>query len=323
LSNVLSSLTSYKNYSNIEIINETTIAVNRHDYVNIYHTITDLYTVYVLCRFFNRDPKLVRILFLDAHPKGSLDRLWSQLFHSFTRLGQLKTVSSIYYNELIWSQPQSKSEIDVLRDRRTPPSFFSDFREHLLNQFNISTEKKKKLNCELLNIFLLLRRNYVAHPRNPLGKVSRQLSNEKQILDDLKVKFGNRSNINFSYNYFEQLSIEEQLKTIVETDIFIGMHGAGLTHVIFLKPSRTLIELATSEWKRHKHFELLASNNNVNYHRCLVIDGGSTTAQTIFNCLNEKMSQMCPPVTISSTTDQIVNTISTTRGNVSNNSIKA
>jgi hypothetical protein len=303
LSNVLSSITSYKNYSNIEIINETTIAVNRNHYANLYHTITDLYTVYVLCRFFNRDPKLVRILFLDAHPKGSLDRLWSQLFHSFTRLGQLKNVSSIYYNELIWSQPQSKSEIDVLRDRRTPPSFFSDFREHILKQFNINIEKKKKVNCESLNIFLLLRRNYVAHPRNPTGKVSRQLSNDKQIVADLKMKFGNKSNINFSYNYFEQLSIEEQLKTIVETDIFIGVHGAGLTHVIFLKANRVLIELVPFVSSAHKHFELLALNNNINYHRCLLTDRGLTTAQTIFNCLNKKISEVCYPLTINGATE--------------------
>jgi hypothetical protein len=299
LSNVLSSITSYKTYSNIEIINETTIAVNRNHYANLYHTITDLYTVYVLCRFFNRDPKLVRILFLDAHPKGSLDRLWSQLFHSFTRLGQLKNISSIYYNELIWSQPQSKSEIDVERNRKIPPSFFSDFPAHILKQFNINTEKKKKVNCKSLNIFLLLRRNYVAHPRNPTGKIVRQLSNDKEIVDHLKMQFVNKSNINFSYNYFEELAIEEQLKTIVETDIFIGMHGAGLTHLIFLKPNRVLIELVTFQSSPLKYYELLALNTNISYSRCLVFDGKRTTAQTIFNCLKRKISEVCRSLIIS------------------------
>ena len=315
-------MTSYNTCPNVEKIKETTIAVSRLDYVNIYHTITDLYTVYLLCRFFQRDPKSVRILFLDAHPKGNLDRFWSQLFHSFTRLGQLKNGSSIFYNELIWSQPQLESEIDIQRNRIIPPSFFSEFREHILQQFNINDEKTKILNCESLNIFFLVRHNYVAHPRNPSGRIMRQLSNEKQILDDLKRKFSNKTNIEFSSNHFEELSIEEQLKIIVNTDIFVGMHGAGLTHVLFLKPNRVLIELATHSWLGHRHFELLASASNINYRRCLIIDGASTTSQMILNCIDEKLSQMCPPVTSLLSTEQMGAISLTVIGNVSNNSTK-
>ena len=85
---------------------------------------TDLYTAYLLCRFFQRDPKSVRILFIDAHPKGNLDIFWSQLFHSYTRLGHLKNGSSILYRELIWAQPQPKSDIDMQRNRRVPTQLF-------------------------------------------------------------------------------------------------------------------------------------------------------------------------------------------------------
>jgi glycoprotein 2-beta-D-xylosyltransferase len=315
-------MTSYNASSNVETIKETTIAVSRRDYVNIYHTMTDLYTVYLLCRFFQRDPKSVRILFLDAHPKGNLDKFWSQLFHSFTRLGQLKNGSSLFYNELIWSQPQPQSEIDVQRHRRTPPSFFSEFRQHILQQFNINEEKNKTLNCGSLNIFFLVRHNYVAHPRNPSGSISRQLSNEKQILDDLKLKFSNKTNIKFSFNHFEELSIEEQLKIIVETDIFVGVHGAGLTHVLFLQLKRALIELAPNEVKERTHFESLSSINNINYRRCLITNGASTTTQTILDCINEKISEMCPPVTRLRITKQMVTTTSTSIESVSTNFMK-
>ena len=290
--------------------------------MNFYHTITDLYTVYLLCQFFRRDPKTVRILFLDAHPKGNLDILWSKLFHSFTRLGQLKNISSILYRELIWSQPQPQSEIDVQRHRTVPPSFFSDFRQHILNQFLRDNPSNDKQKCDLVNIFFLLRGNYVAHPRNPSGTISRKLSNEKEILNLLKIQFSNSSNINFTFGHFEQLTIKEQLRTIVETDLFVGMHGAGLTHVIFLKPNRTLIELTSSDWESQNHYELLASISNVNYHRCTIIDGASTTAQTILNCIKEKLFQMCPLMTMLTIANPTVTQISTVTGNVSNNSTK-
>jgi glycoprotein 2-beta-D-xylosyltransferase len=254
---------------------------------------TDLYTVYALCRFVQQDPKSVRILFLDAHPKGNLDILWSQLFHSYTRLGQLKNVSAILYKELIFSQPQPHSEIDLERNRRVAPSFFFDFREHILKQFNTSYQINLKLNCESLNIFFLVRHNYVAHPRNPSGRITRQLSNEKEILSYLKMKFSKHSNINFSSNHFEHLSVQEQLNIIVQTDILIGMHGAGLTHVLFLKSNRTLIELGPG-FQTATHFDFMSSINNINYHHCGITDGAPTTAKTIFDCITKKLYEMCP-----------------------------
>jgi glycoprotein 2-beta-D-xylosyltransferase len=199
----------------------------------------------------------------------------------------------MFYKELIWSQPQSRSEIDIDRQRRTTPSFLFEFRQHVLKQFNVNYENNGTLNCQSLKIFFLVRRNYVAHPRNPSGKIARQLSNEKQIIDDLQVKFSNHRNINFSFNHFEQLPFEEQLNIIMQTDIFIGVHGAGLTHVLFLKSNHVLIELVTSV-QTNVHFSLMASMNNVKYRRCLIKDGASTASQTIFDCVRRAISTMCP-----------------------------
>ena len=279
--------------------------------------------VYLLCRFFQRDPKTVRILFLDAHPKGNLDILWSKLFYSFTRLGQLKNISSILYHELIWSQAQPESEIDVQRRRTITPSFFSDFRQHILNQFHIDYQNNDKLDCKAMKVYFLLRGNYVAHPRNPSGKIGRKLLNGIKIVDDLKMQFSNSSNIKFTFGYFEQLTIEEQLRTIVDTDLFVGMHGAGLTHVIFLKPNRTLIELNIFRQSNEgRHFKLLASFNNVNYHLCLIYSRRSTTAQSILNCMEEKMSQMCPTLTMLTKHDQNVRRNAMVREKIPDNRIK-
>ena len=281
--------------SDVQRIDETTIAVRRQDYVNFYHTMTDVYTSYLLCRFFSYDPKSVRILFLDAHPKGNLDLLWTQIFHSYTRLGHLKNSSSIEYRELIWAQPQPKSEIDINQSRQTAPSFLEDFREHFLKQFNIDYQTNLKVNCQSLKIFFLVRHNYVAHPRNPTGKITRQLPNEQQVLDELKGKFAQHANINFTTNHFEQLPFVEQLKIIVDTDVFVGVHGAGLTHVFFLKSNRILIELTPSK-QTGKHFSLLSSIHQINYHACRLLADRSPTAsaQRIYDCITKKIFELCP-----------------------------
>lgn len=282
---------------------------------------TDLYTAYALCRFLRKDPKSVQILFLDAHPRGNLDIFWSKMFHSFVRLGHLKTHSSILYDELIWAQPQSKSELDVQQNRRLAPSFFFDFREHILRQFNLNPQTNIELSCQALNILFLVRHNYVAHPRNPSGKISRQLDNEKEILEKLKTKFASSPAINFTSNHFENLSIDQQLSIILQTDLFLGMHGAGLTHVLFLKPNRALIELVPSDLIG-THFELMASINKIKYHRCSINNGASNTAETIYNCINLKLLELCPKISLA--TKKIIHLTVTTSssGNVSNTNKK-
>ena len=198
------------------------------------------------------------------------------------------------YRELIWSSEQSKSELDLQQYRMKAPSYFSHFRQHILKQFHIDFEKNPLFNCQNINIFFLLRHDYIAHPRNPTGKLSRKLINETQILNDLQKKFQSFSTIHFSYNHFEQLSFQQQLEIIIQTDIFIGMHGAGLTHVLFMKSNRSLIELYTSEYEKRTHFRLMSSINNINYDRCLIINGYITTTQTIFDCISKQLFHMCP-----------------------------
>jgi glycoprotein 2-beta-D-xylosyltransferase len=198
------------------------------------------------------------------------------------------------YRELIWSPEQSKSELDIQQNRMKPPSYFSHFRQHILKEFNIYFEKNLLFNCQNINIFFLLRHDYIAHPRNPTGKLNRKLINEIQILNDLQIKFQNFSTIHFSYNHFEQLSFQQQLQIIIQTDIFIGIHGAGLTHVLFMKSNRFLIELYTIEYQKRTHFKQMSAINNINYHRCLIINGHITTTQTIFDCISKQLFHMCP-----------------------------
>jgi hypothetical protein len=88
--------------------------------------------------------------------------------------------------------------------------------------------------------------------------------------------------------------MQQQLSIITQTDIFISINGAGLTHLLFMKSNRILIELATVEWQKYKHFEQLSLINNINYYCCSIENGHPTTAETIFNCITNKLFQICP-----------------------------
>ncbi len=202
--------------------------------------------------------------------------------------------STIFYKKLIWSPPQSESELDIKQSRKLTPSHLIDFRQDILREFDVHSEINEKINCRNISIFFLLRHNYIAHARNPTGQIQRQLINENQILEELKIKFQNFSSIHLDFNHFEQLSIQQQLTIITQTDLFIGMHGAGLTHVLFMKSNRILIELTTILWQSRKHFEYMASMNQINYHRCFIENGHPRTTETIFNCITKTLTEVCP-----------------------------
>ena len=56
---------------------------------------------------------------------------------------------------------------------------------------------------------------------------------------------------------FAALSVAEQLRVARETDILVGVHGAGLTHSLFLPPGSAVVEMLPADFE-HKGFRNMA-----------------------------------------------------------------
>ena len=85
----------------IAIEENFTIAVTRYEYANLYHTMTDWYNAFLLMVYFNRTTSDTNILFVDAHPVGSLDPVWNRLFASSALLSSLPMKTS--FKNLVWN----------------------------------------------------------------------------------------------------------------------------------------------------------------------------------------------------------------------------
>ncbi len=274
------------------------LAITRYEYVNLYHTMTDFYNAFLVTTFLSLTQKQTHILIMDGHPWGSLDPVWNTLFPSVERLGHLPKRTK--FKNLIFGMQGYNSPIFVglsnIPGGHLPLA--DEFRDFVLNSYNLPIHRR--LNCSNVNMLLIWRRNYIAHPRNPSGDVHRKIKNEEELIDAIRLAYRNDT---VRGAQTDRLDMWDQLRLTSEADIMIGMHGAALSLLMFLPKHGGLIELMPNyihpEWK--KHFISMAQWKNLIYRRWINKENKlefpnhytEVPPKTVINIIHEIKSEMC------------------------------
>ncbi|KAI9730481.1 MAG: hypothetical protein M1818_008176 [Claussenomyces sp. TS43310] len=85
-------------------------------------------------------------------------------------------------------------------------------------------------------------------------KESRRLIDCQSFLEELKAKL---PHLKIQIIDFATISFAEQLRIVRETDVLVGVHGAGLTHGMFLREGSVIVEILPDDLN-HKGFRNLA-----------------------------------------------------------------
>jgi protein O-GlcNAc transferase len=85
-------------------------------------------------------------------------------------------------------------------------------------------------------------------------KKSRHLINHEAYLEELERKF---EHVSVQAVDFASIPLKQQIQVAQQTDILVGVHGAGLTHGMFLPPRSAIVEILPGELQ-HKGFRNLA-----------------------------------------------------------------
>ncbi|ELU08005.1 hypothetical protein CAPTEDRAFT_187734 [Capitella teleta] len=240
-----------------------TIALTRYEYANVYWIVMEIYDAFLSTTFYGLSPNDANILIMDAHPSGLLDELWSKTFKKFLRLSDLSHSTS--FSALVWNFPRKYSPF--LSQPRIEFPLLGEFRDFILNSFNISLENNaitERCEKKELKVLFIWRRDYVAHPRNPSGLITRKISNEQEILQAAQAAF---PMYDVRGVQLDSLPMHEQLLLISQADIFIGMHGAAFGFVVLMKPGRAVVELWPQQQvdRGNWHMEALALANRLHY----------------------------------------------------------
>lgn len=283
---------------NKNIINNFTIVVQRYEYANMYHSMNDIFNMFLLHIFFHKDPSKTTIIFADGHPKGHIDPLWENLFGRVIRVRHLKTKTT--FRELIWAMLEKFCPLNLFDLKKV--EYIDYFRSFVLGTYGIQVREAP--NCVKTKVLFLWRHDYLSHPRNPKEKIMRKISNEQELFNTTKNAF---PQLNFMAVDLATITIKEQLRIIAETDIIIAMHGAGLTLELFLPPNGGVIELLPYDPKmasrkqydlfkviasriplHHKHWQNKDKENEVSFGNTYI------PPKIVHSLLEDHVQKVCP-----------------------------
>jgi len=130
---------------------------------------------------------------------------------------------------------------------------FDDFKKTILNNFDIEYRKNSTKNITFI-----------------LRNGTREITNIDYVKDNLQ-------SYNINYIYLENHTVKEQLEIIANTDILIGVHGAGLSWCIFMKNGSTLIEMYPGNSNTDNYIRW-CKIANIKYKRlCINITSGNVS----------------------------------------------
>ena len=240
-----------------------TLFITRYEYVNLFHTMTDWWNIYDAApQGYWEGGGKVDLVWLDGHAEGNLDSIWGAAFGTHRHVKHLdegecfeKAIivsagysSPLWFNNRMWRQLPCVETAD-------------GFAKHMVKSFGLEdTQRIKK------RVVIIDRKPYQAHPRSKKS-MPRLIKNLHELEGAITASGGDARVVDFA-----QLTFGEQLEEIRAADVLVGIHGAGLSHVMFMSNGATMVELGTNSLGMFSGFATWRPS--VNYKEIKIGGGG-------------------------------------------------
>ena len=202
------------------------------------------------------DLQNLQIVITDDHPDGPFFDLWSM----FSRKPILRA-SDLHRDDM------QEQNIILPLAGGSNPLWQSDWTVHACDQSELLLRFKRRI----LGFYGLpqatpdakkpLTLTYVEDADEP------RLHGKDKYLDAVQEEF---ADINIHSVKLEDMSLYDQVLLILNTDVLVGVEGAGLTHSMFLRPGSTIIEIQEphSEYKGFRNMANILGTQYFGTHGC-------------------------------------------------------
>lgn len=202
--------------------------------VNLYHHFCDFINLYASLHINGSFDQNIDIILWDTHPGGYNDHYYGITWKAFSNnepyelrdFDQKKVCFKNVLMPLLARQRNGLFYNSPLVHGCSGSTLFKTFSQFILHRLGI---KPQKAELDHVRIVILSR-----------STAYRKFLNLKELLRSL----GHLPNVTTRVvDYNERIPFLSQINTTSKTDIFIGMHGAGLTHLLFLPDWAAVFEV--------------------------------------------------------------------------------
>jgi len=218
---------------------------------NLFHVATDLLNAIEASLIVGVARPDVEVVILDNAPPSPYDELWPRIIaprRGVRRVGDFAG-RRVLFRRAIFSPPGYHSFFFAgVRGENPVPQrvgLVDAFVGLILRAYGIDPHREPPRSGPL-RATLVLRRPYQGH-----RYMARRLANEEACVAVLRSAGLAVQAIDFACRPFE-----EQLRIAAETDILVGIHGAGLTHFLWMPPHGGLLEVdpeSGGSWRCFRH----------------------------------------------------------------------
>ena len=224
----------------------TYLLARDEDCENSFHSTADFMNIFLVMSALNLDPENQQLMLFDKHPDGPYMELYSKAFSKKYPVIRNDHYGNkiILFKKLIFHL-ESPAGLIFPKVARPDPlkcfstSFFQAYRKYILNSFDLYDVVPPSIPTVTLSL-----RHRTAHKN-----VGRILANEEEVTNVLRE--GNMMNLNVVD--FAKISYGEQLRIIRNTNVLIGVHGAGLMNIMYAAEEAVLLEIHPS-YRQDRHF---------------------------------------------------------------------
>jgi protein O-GlcNAc transferase len=264
-----------------------TILIKREGHLNLWHSLMEIFS-YTLTMdilrlsldestgepmFETIDEETSQALILDEAPEGSYFELWNLL--AKRPVQRLDSLPPGCLTNVVIPLPGASNPLwqgDWIPGDCKDSKTLSVFVNRILNLLSLTKERDPSAP---LTVTFIDR------------KGSHRLLNQESLFSTLRNTY---SSENFTLNIvdFASIPLREQISIVRDTDVLVGVHGAGLTHGMFLPPRSAVVEILPSELA-HKGFRNLAKLRGHSYFREHAEKDGTEEEGKKKDCQNENV----------------------------------
>ncbi|KAF1318943.1 hypothetical protein FI667_g13491, partial [Globisporangium splendens] len=241
-----------ENSNNVVVFTDPVILISRRDDHNPFFQVSNALNAWIVAKSLNWDFNRIRVVHFDAGYPSPVDALHQKLLapkHDIVTGASLMGKRVVFKSDAMLAPWEVSGPMMQHLNDREPcynSEMMKDFRSLSLQLLGVAPTKQHivdtidennpKRSSSTVVVTVITRRPYKGRT------VQRVWRNEDQILDKLREEYADL-NVVFQSVEFVDLTLDKQMQVIINSDVVIGMHGAGMVNVLWARPETLVIEI--------------------------------------------------------------------------------